>query len=698
MDANIDPRVLDAIDEAVERGIPLQYIAYGLVVAGWPQGLVNESINEWLRLNAHGRMGKRTEFTDWLKKYKRAARKYVYILTAVNLVTSTLVLIRPWPTKVLTDSVFGQEPAPWLLEPYSQTSALILITSSLMLMIFLAGWLTGTFKDYLILWFGFRLNRALKRESFEHILHLPLYHQKRLAKGDYVYRQNIVTNSLADLILGTTSSIIESCIIIVGVLIVMVMLSVKLTLIGVILVPFIYLIMRYYSPKVAKYGRALNENASQTASATTESVDNAETVQAFVLEDAQLQRVDRLWVRQYQLSKQILVLSRLFRGSNSLLIVIGTSTVMYFGGGMALEGKISLGELLIFMTYMGFLLSPIENLASQFAVRGQKVIDIHRVFEVLSDHEGIESLRKDRHFPQTAGAVTFKNVSYAYNQVPVLNNINLQINPGEKVAFIGPSGGGKSTLLKLLPLFIEPSAGQILVSNVDIQTISLKELRQNIAWISQTPQLFNKPLIDNLTDADLHRMIMYEEINKVLAASNVNEFLPRLPLGLETPSGEGGGSLSGGQRQRVAIARALLRHAPYLCMDEPTAALDFQSENIIKDSLRYFLQGRTVMLVTHRRALLQLMDTIYVVENGGIKNVKLHGGLSAYLNRLEGTEGQGGQPDHFGRPDDIRQAGLLRRQRKVRDEAEQQRPAFDQNGHSVLNPQASIDFGGESIL
>lgn len=667
MDTRIDPRVLDAIDEAVGRGIPLQYVAYGLVASGWPQGLVNDSINEWLRLNAHGRMGKRTDFTNWLKKYKAAARRYVYIMVFVNIISSAIILVRPWPTKILTDSGFGNQPAPWILKDYTHTPSLILITSAMLLAIFLVGWFVGLLKEYLILWFGFRINRSLKRESFEHILHLPLYHQKRLAKGDYVYRQNIVTNSMADLVLGTTSSIIESCIMIVGVLVVMVLLSPFLTLIGVVLVPFIYLIMRYFGPKVASYARALNENASQTAATTTESVDNAETVQAFVLEEAQLQRVDQLWRHNYQLTKQILIWSRLFRGSNSLLIVLGTSIVMYFGGSMALRGELSLGELLIFMTYMGYLLAPIESLASQFAARGQKLIDIHRVFEVLSDHEGIERLRSGQHFPQGAGSIEFKGVSYAYNQVPVLQNVNVQINAGEKVAFIGPSGGGKSTLLKLVPLFLEPTAGQILVNGVDLQTVSLKELRQNVAWISQSPQLFNKAMIDNLLDGDLNRQISFEEVNQVLGASNVMEFLGRLPLGLETPSGEGGGSLSGGQRQRVAIARALLKHAPYLCMDEPTAALDFQSENVIKESLKTFLQGRTVLLVTHRRALLSLMDTIYVVDNGTVKNVKELGGLTNYLNHLEGIERQR-RMVRLVRVEDQKPTASGRRNRKLQEE------------------------------
>lgn len=642
MDTNsIEPRILDAIDEAVAKNIPMQYVSYGLTVAGWPRELVNASINEWMRLNAHGRVGRHTDFSNWIRKYQSKAWRYNIILTAVNLIGTGLILLKPWPTKVMADSAFGSIRAPGFLADYTNTSTLILILSVFTLLIFLFGWMVGLLKDYALVVFGFKLNRSLKRESFNHILHLPLYHQSRLAKGDYVYRQNIVTNSLSDLVLGTTSSIIESSVLIFGVLIIMLLLNPYLTFISVILIPLIIVIMKLFTPYMAKYGRALNENASKTASLTTESVDNAESVQAFVLEDAQLERVDTLWYQHHLLTKRIVVWSKFFKGSNSLVIVIGTAIVMYFGGSMALEGEITFGELLVFMTYMGFLLSPVESLAAQFAVRGQKRVDLRRVFDVLSDHEGVEYLRKDRPLSLNGlPTIELNDIAYTYNKVPVLHNVNLTVRPGEKVAFIGPSGGGKSTLLKLLPLFIEPTSGQITLNGIDTQTVSLQGLREQIAWIGQSPQLFNKRLVDNLLDGDVKRSIPNEEIYDVLVASNVTEFIDKLPLGVETPSGEGGGGMSGGQRQRLAIARALLRQAPILCMDEPTAALDFKSENVIKDSLGRFIEGRTVLLVTHRRALLSLMDTIYVVDNGTVRDVNEYGGLETYLAALEGAEAQ----------------------------------------------------------
>jgi len=320
---------------------------------------------------------------------------------------------------------------------------------------------------------------------------------------------------------------------------------------------------------------------------------------------------------------------------------MATSTVMYFGGTDALNGKMTFGELLIFMTYMGYLLGPVENLVSQITTRNQKLVDVGRIYEVLSDHEGVEDLRRDSHMPQDVhGVLEFQNVSYSYNGQTIFNGLNLRIEQGEKIGIIGPSGGGKSTILKLIPLFIEPQSGRITLDGIDIQSVSQRELRQKIAWVSQSPQLFSGSILDNLRDGDAYRQIDVEEIKNAVVVANVAEFAIKLPLGINSPAGENGSSLSGGQRQRIAIARSLIKNAPVICLDEPTAALDTKSENYIRDSLLQIVQGKTVVMVTHRKSLLALMDTIYVLDNGTLRNVNELGGLDYYLGMLEGLDQQ----------------------------------------------------------
>lgn len=629
-------KLYEAIDMAIASGVPPNMLADVLTGLGWPKGMVNQAVDTWLQTS--GRQTIKTDFKTWLKKYQKRARPAIAIVVAISLVEAGVMLLKPWPTKIMADSAFNTIPAPGPLESFTGKPELIAITAVMSIILFLIGAAFSWFSDVLLLKIGFWLNRSIKAESFNHILHLPLYHQERLAKGDYVYRQNVVTNSLSDLVLGTTASIISSVIMIIGVLLIMLSFNKPLTLVSVVLMPFLYLTMRLITPHMGKYARQLTEINSKTASTINEAVDNAETVQAYTLEDKQLLKVDALWHDGYRATRKSLTWNNLLSNTNSFLVILATSTVMYFGGTAAMQGKMTFGQLLIFMTYMGYLLGPIESLVKQITSRYQKMIDVGRVYEVLSDHEDIENLRSDRLLPVTMrGVVDFQNISYAYNGQPVFRGLNLHIEQGEKVAIIGPSGGGKSTILKLLPLFITPDAGKITIDGIDTQAVSLQQLRKKIAWVSQTPQLFDGTIVENIYDGDVNRQISVDEVKHAVQVANVLEFAIKMPLGINSPTGENGGSLSGGQRQRVAIARSLIKQAPVLCLDEPTAALDAKSENYIRDSLKEIIQDKTVLMVTHRKALLALMDTVYVLEDGQLRNVNELGGLDLYLQRLEGV-------------------------------------------------------------
>ncbi len=628
-----DQRLKLAIDEGVSKGVPMDFITYSLKRAGWPEQLVKEAIDQWLIEN--GRLQKTTVFSQWLKKYYRQAAPAIILMVFLNTIASAIALLKPWPVKILADSVFGSIPAPGPLESLTGTPTLILIVSLMTITIFLMGAAFGVIKDYFLLKIGFWLNRSIKEESFRHILHLPLYHEGRLPKGDYIYRQNEVTNSLSDLILDSTSRIIESVILVTGVLVIMFNLNTRLTLITLVVIPFLIITIRLFSPVMGRLGRALAENSSKTSSLIAESIDNTESVQAFTLQERQVNKLKSLWQENYEVARKGLLWGRLFSFSNGFLVILGTSAVIYFGGTEVLNDKFTLGSLLIFMTYMGYLIGPIQEITEQITVRRQKLVNVNRVYEILSDHEGIENLREGKPLAQLQGKVEFQNVSYSYRGEPVLNQVNLTIEPGQKIGIVGPSGSGKSTLLKLLDLYIEPTAGRILIDGQDIQNVSLHDVRRNIAWISQSPQLFATSILNNMHDGDINRAITPQEVSWAAEAANITEFTEKLPMGMESIAGEGGSSLSGGQRQRISIARALLKNAPIICMDEPTSALDDKSEKLVRDSIGNLIKDKTVLLVTHRLPLLTLMDKIYVLHNGSLVDVEELGGIEKYTYQLQ---------------------------------------------------------------
>jgi ABC-type bacteriocin/lantibiotic exporter with double-glycine peptidase domain len=419
------------------------------------------------------------------------------------------------------------------------------------------------------------------------------------------------------------------------VLIIMLTLNAKLTLISIVVIPFLIVSIRLFGPLMATLGKLQTRISSKIATLIAESIDNAESVQAFTLQDRQVQKLNDLWQQNYMVAKRGLLWGKVFNFSNGLVVVLGTSAVIYFGGTQALQHTFSLGKLLIFMTYMGYLIGPIQDITSQITIRRQKLVNVNRIYEVLTDHEGVELLRANQRLPRVKGQLDFQNVSYNYKETMILNHVNLTVRPGEKVGIIGPSGAGKSTLLKLVALYEEPTAGRILIDGYDSQTVSLADLRRNIAWVSQQPQLFASSIQENLTDGDIYRHITPEELQWVAQAANLSEFVSKLPMGMDSIAGEGGSHLSGGQKQRIAIARALIKNAPIICLDEPTSALDDRSEKAIHDSIGALIKDKTVLLVTHRLPLLSLMDRVYVLDKGNLVDVERYGGLESYTYRLQ---------------------------------------------------------------
>lgn len=631
-------KLAQAIVAEIQKGTPSHLLSEKLVSAGWPKDLVNQAIEQFL---SQGVKGKKTnsEFKNWLSKYYRIARPSIVIVVGLNLVDTAISLLKPWPVKIMADSVFGTQPAWGPLAPYTHTTTLLAITSAMTISLFIVGKIFGVFRDYFILKIGFGLNRSIKEESFRHILHLPLFHQERLAKGDYVYRQNVVTDSLSELVLGTTSVIIQSILVIFGVFLIMLKINPQLTVVSIILLPLLFVTIKLIGPKMGVWARKYTENASEISSKINEAVNNAEAIQAFTLEEKTVKKIDVLWRNSLLYRSKNMLWGELLEGTNGLLVTLATSAVMLVGGGAALRQEMSFGDLLIFMTYMGYLIGPVEQLIGQVTSRNQKLVDVSRIYEVMKDHQNIEYLRQDNHIhTEVKGTIEFHNVHYSYNNQPVLNGINFTIPAGQKIGIIGPSGGGKSTILKLIPLFIEPQSGNITIDGINTQGVSLRELRKKISWVSQTPQLFNENIFENLVEGDADRFVSNEEIEHAVEVSNITEFVTKMPLAFRTPVGEDGGSLSGGQRQRVSIGRALIKNAPVLCLDEPTAALDVKSENYIRDSLSQMIQGKTVVMVTHRKPLLDLMDIIYVLDDGQLNDVRNLGGLETYLARLEGIE------------------------------------------------------------
>lgn len=631
------PEIYDAIERAVSQGMSPEEAGRILIGQGMPEKLVNEVTQNWMQ--SHGRSHPKTSFSNFIKTYKQRAYAPLIIIGSLGIFGSLVTLLKPWPTKIMIDSAFGDVTAPGFLAQYSQTPKLILFTSLLTLVIFVISAIINTTRDYLLIRLSYLINSDFKEKTLRHILNIPA-NKGVFSKGDYIYRQNNLTSSMADYVLGSRSMIIQSASMIMIILAVMMVFEPKLTLICLILLPSLYILTKILLPKVSYYSNKLARNNSQVSSIITESVDNAETIQSYEMAENQVMKARNLWANSYMLAVKSLIFSRFYKISNSLLVIVSAAIVMYFGGTAALRGEITLGELLIFMTYLGYLLGPIQNLTNQLSGRSQRKIDIARVHEILNENEGIEDSWEERHFPIRDCRIEIQNLSYSYGKMQVLSGINMTIEPGQKIGIIGQSGSGKSTFLKILSLFVEPTRGKINIDNIDIQSISLKELRRQVAFVSQNPQLFNSSIIENVLDGSLGHQIPREYLDKIIKDMGIYDFSRVMPEGLNTLAGEGGSKLSGGQKQRIALARGLAKSAKILCLDEPTSALDNDSEQYIKEHIADHFLGRTVFLVSHRKALLTLMDSVFVLKDGKLTDVNQLGGLDKCLESFKDKEPQ----------------------------------------------------------
>jgi ATP-binding cassette subfamily B protein/subfamily B ATP-binding cassette protein MsbA len=323
----------------------------------------------------------------------------------------------------------------------------------------------------------------------------------------------------------------------------------------------------------------------------------------------------------------------LYSGSVNLVIAGGSALVIYAGARSVMAGNLTLGQLLVFISYLAQLYVPINQITQSWGLIAGARVGAARVFEVLDTEADLKS--GNREFPAEGarGAIAWRSVSFRYRpEMPVLNEIDLAIAPGTKVAIVGPTGAGKSTMLGLVPRFFDPEQGIIEIDGVDIREYSLKSLRDQISMVLQPPLIFPLSVADNIAYG--RPGAGRAAIEEAARLARIHDMITGLPEGYDTVLGEAGVMLSEGEKQRITIARALLRDAPILILDEPTSALDVETEALVMAAIEELMAGRTTFIIAHRLSTVQRCDRILVLRDGSIVE---QGTLSELLRRPEGV-------------------------------------------------------------
>jgi subfamily B ATP-binding cassette protein MsbA len=486
---------------------------------------------------------------------------------------------------------------------------------------------------------GKRVGFELRHRLYHHVQRLSLSFYERQQTGDMVVRLTSDIDAAEDFIAALLQIALD-VITIAGMTMVMFYLDWRFSLIGLSVAPVLFAMVYRYTRRIKNAARDVKNKESALASVVQESISSARVVKAFATEDFEERRLDRESRESVVLSLRARSLKARLAPLVDVIVAVGTCIVLWYGVRLVLEGRLTAGALLVFVIYLGKMYKPMKNLSKMTDTLSKAAISFERIREVL----GIESQVVDRAGARTAppfrGRIEFSGVKFGFTpRQSVLDGIDLTVAAGQRAALVGLTGSGKSTLLCLISRLYDVREGSIRIDGVDIRDYKLDSLRRQVSFVLQDALLFRATAAQNIAygrpDAT------EDEIVRAATLAHADQFIRKLPKGYQTMLGERGDTLSGGQRQRIAIARAIIRNSPILLLDEPSASLDPESEQLIFEGLSTLMAGRTSITIAHRLATVRNADVIFVIDNGVIAERGSHaellarGGLYSRLYRIQ---------------------------------------------------------------
>jgi ATP-binding cassette subfamily B protein len=476
---------------------------------------------------------------------------------------------------------------------------------------------------------------AARKEIYEHLQRLSPKYYSTTRTGQIMSRAINDTHHFETLIAHVIPEVIVSFLTVLGVFAVLFSINPRLALYTLVPIPLIILGFIMYNRYVRPLFRYAQARLGDLNAVLHDNLSGMREIQVFTQEEREMESVgERIMVHSSAITKAVSI-SACFHGGIDFFAGLGTVSVVLFGGLMAIRDQMSIADITGFLLYVTSFYQPIMQLNRLNESLQQALAASDRYFEVLDTEPDIHDAPDAVELESVEGYITYDNVSFNYDEVPVLKHINLEIKPGEMVALVGPTGVGKTTMANLIPRFYDPNEGRILVDGIDIRTVKVSSLRRHISMVLQDVFLFNGTVADNIAygspDATL------EEIVEAAIAAGADEFIREMQSGYDTHIGERGVRLSGGQKQRLAIARALLYDAPILILDEATSSVDTETEAKIAAALEKLIGGRTTIVIAHRLSTIRHADRIVVLDEGEIVEEGTHdelielGGLYAKL-------------------------------------------------------------------
>ena len=541
---------------------------------------------------------------------------------------SALELLKPWPLQVVVDSVLGGKPVAWApLAGWSAPALLAGATVGLVMIYVLLG-VMAVWNNYTTISIGQGMVNDLRSRFYAHLQRLSLSFHARAGVGDLIYRVTADTYAIQTLAMNGLFPILSAALLLGGMLVVMIRLDPLLTAVACGVAPLLLAGIVLVNRHITAAAIEMRERESEVYQIVQRNLSAIKVVQAFSREGVEHRRFVAGSRASLQSGLRLYTLQTAYGAATNVLIAAGTAGVLWFGARQVWSGQLSVGELIVFISYLAALYAPINSIVQTYGLIQGARAGVIRVFTILDAQPAV----RDGHARLPAplrGEVEFRNVSFTYpDGAPALRSVDLRVAAGECLAVVGPTGAGKSTLVSLVPRFYDASEGQVLVDGVDVRTLRCDDLRRQVSMVLQPPIVFPVSIHDNIAYGrpDAPRA----EVEAAARIAQAHEFIARLPQGYDTVIGEQGSTLSEGERQRLTIARAVLLQAPILILDEPTSSVDVNTEASIMNGLETLTAGRTTFVIAHRLSTVRKADRIAVLEHGAVVE---HGTLAELLAR-----------------------------------------------------------------
>ena len=550
-------------------------------------------------------------------------------------------LLEPWPVKIIFDYVIGSKPMPeWLADSASFAfgngkTALLHFTAIAVVAIAIIGAFSSYAEKYLTTSVGQRVMHDLRRTVYNHIQKLSLSYHDQQKTGDLIGRVTSDIDAVQDFISSALLGILVNVLMIAGMLAVMFYLNWRFTLIALSVAPLLFLVVYSFTHRIKKATRAVRKKESDVLSMVQESLSAIRIIKAFAREPYEVQRFEKESLENVEMVLRARSIKAKLAPIVDVIVAAGTCLALWYGAQLVIAGTLTPGALLVFLLYLGKMYKPMRDLSKMTDTVSKADVGFERIREILNTEAQVRNLPRARPAPQFRGEIEFEHVCFDYGDGrPALEDVNLKIEQGQFAAIVGSTGGGKSTLISLIPRFYDPLSGRVKIDGQDIRNFKLRSMRQQISFVLQDTLLFRAPIWQNIAYGNPEAS--RDQIIHAARLANADEFIGRMPEGYDTMVGERGVTLSGGQRQRIAIARAIIRNSPILILDEPTSGLDAESEELVFDALRHLMQGKTSIVVAHRLATITRADIIFVIKEGRI----IEQGTNSELLAREGVYAQ----------------------------------------------------------